>query len=77
MTTQTILPVNAEALKALSESKQEPAWLTDSRLASWNWLASWNCPSWRNNASSAGTSKAMVNIKRAINLLPLTNCLNR
>ncbi|MFB4326052.1 Fe-S cluster assembly protein SufD [Priestia sp. BR_2] len=33
MTTQTILPVNAEALKALSESKQEPAWLTDSRLA--------------------------------------------
>ena len=43
MTTQTILPVNAEALKALSESKQEPAWLTDSRLASWNWLASWNC----------------------------------
>lgn len=34
MTTQTILPVNAEALKALSESKQEPAWLTDSRLAS-------------------------------------------
>jgi len=34
MTTQTILPVNAEALKALSESKQEPAWLTESRLAS-------------------------------------------
>ncbi|GAB6926682.1 Fe-S cluster assembly protein SufD [Paenibacillus sp. JCM 10914] len=34
MTTQTILPVNAEALKALSVSKQEPAWLTDSRLSS-------------------------------------------
>lgn len=34
MTTQTILPVNAEALKALSASKQEPAWLTESRLES-------------------------------------------
>lgn len=34
MTTQTILPVNAEALKALSASKQEPAWVTESRLES-------------------------------------------
>lgn len=33
MTTQTILPVNAETLKALSASKQEPAWVTESRLA--------------------------------------------
>ncbi|KKO53705.1 Fe-S cluster assembly protein SufD [Paenibacillus sp. DMB20] len=33
MTTQTILPVNAEALKALSAGKQEPAWVTESRLA--------------------------------------------
>lgn len=34
MTTQTILPINAETLKALSESRQEPAWLTESRLTS-------------------------------------------
>lgn len=34
MTTQTILPVNIEALKALSASKQEPAWVTESRLTS-------------------------------------------
>lgn len=33
MTTQTILPVNAEALKTWSAGKQEPAWLTESRLA--------------------------------------------
>ena len=34
MTTQTILPVNAETLKAQAVSKQEPAWVTESRLAS-------------------------------------------
>ncbi|NMO95531.1 Fe-S cluster assembly protein SufD [Paenibacillus lemnae] len=34
MTTQTILPVNAETLKSVSEGRQEPAWVTESRLAS-------------------------------------------
>ncbi|QCT03611.1 FeS assembly protein SufD [Paenibacillus algicola] len=33
MTTQTTLPVNAEALKAVSQSKQEPAWVTEGRLS--------------------------------------------
>ncbi|WP_046215546.1 Fe-S cluster assembly protein SufD [Paenibacillus wulumuqiensis] len=32
MTLQTILPLNTEALKSLSQQKNEPAWLTDSRL---------------------------------------------
>ncbi|PZT55010.1 Fe-S cluster assembly protein SufD [Paenibacillus silvae] len=32
MTTQTILPVETEALRALSESNQEPGWLTEQRL---------------------------------------------
>ncbi|CAM2971375.1 Fe-S cluster assembly protein SufD [Paenibacillus sediminis] len=31
MTTQTTLPVDTETLTALSKSKQEPAWLTESR----------------------------------------------
>lgn len=29
MTTQTILPVESEALRALSESNNEPGWLTE------------------------------------------------
>lgn len=33
MTLQTILPLNAESLKSLSEQKNEPAWLTESRLS--------------------------------------------
>lgn len=33
MTTQTILPVDSVALRALSESKNEPAWLTEQRQA--------------------------------------------
>ena len=32
MTTQTILPVESEALRALSESNNEPGWLTEQRL---------------------------------------------
>ncbi|WP_322923009.1 Fe-S cluster assembly protein SufD [Paenibacillus campi] len=32
MTLQTILPLNAEALKSLSQQKNEPAWLAESRL---------------------------------------------
>ncbi len=32
MTTQTILPVNAEGLRQLSEQRQEPTWLTENRL---------------------------------------------
>ncbi|OZB96455.1 Fe-S cluster assembly protein SufD [Paenibacillus sp. XY044] len=32
MTTQTILPVNAEGLSALSKNSSEPAWLTENRL---------------------------------------------
>ncbi|WP_411349503.1 Fe-S cluster assembly protein SufD [Paenibacillus sp. WLX2291] len=33
MTLQTILPLSAEALKSLSQQKNEPAWLTESRLS--------------------------------------------
>lgn len=32
MTLQTILPLNLEALKSLSQQKNEPAWLTENRL---------------------------------------------
>ncbi|GIO31401.1 MULTISPECIES: Fe-S cluster assembly protein SufD [Paenibacillus] len=32
MTTQTILPVNADSLSQLSKQRQEPAWLTENRL---------------------------------------------
>lgn len=32
MTTQTILPVDAERLSELSQSSGEPGWLKDSRL---------------------------------------------
>lgn len=32
MTLQTILPLNTEALKSLSQQKNEPAWLTENRL---------------------------------------------
>lgn len=32
MTTQTILPINAEGLNQLSKQRQEPAWLTENRL---------------------------------------------
>ncbi|SDW26546.1 Fe-S cluster assembly protein SufD [Paenibacillus sp. PDC88] len=33
MTTQTILPVDSEALRALSEGRNEPAWLSEGRQA--------------------------------------------
>lgn len=44
MTTQTILPVNAEALGQLSKQRQEPAWLTENRLKALELAASLELP---------------------------------
>ncbi|WP_339321849.1 Fe-S cluster assembly protein SufD [Paenibacillus sp. FSL W8-0194] len=44
MTTQTILPVNAESLGQLSKQRQEPAWLTENRLKALELAASLELP---------------------------------
>ncbi|MWV44063.1 Fe-S cluster assembly protein SufD [Paenibacillus sp. HJL G12] len=44
MTTQTILPVNAEGLSQLSKQRQEPTWLTENRLKALELAASLKLP---------------------------------
>ncbi|MDR0270971.1 Fe-S cluster assembly protein SufD [Paenibacillus sp.] len=44
MTTQTILPVNAEGLSQLSKQRQEPAWLTENRMKALELAASLELP---------------------------------
>ncbi|WP_145413032.1 Fe-S cluster assembly protein SufD [Paenibacillus xylanexedens] len=74
MTTQTILPVESEALRALSESNQEPGWLTEQRLEALKLAGELALPKLekqkieRWNVSEYGTyqtSKALVSLKDA------------
>lgn len=68
MTTQTILPVDSVALRALSESKNEPAWLTDQRQAALELAGSLELPKLektkieRWNISAYGQYKAVNGI---------------
>ena len=63
MTTQTILPVESEALRALSESNNEPGWLTEQRLEALKLASGLALPELekqkieRWNVSEYGTSK--------------------
>jgi len=81
MTLQTILPLNLEALKSLSQQKNEPAWLTENRLKALELASKLELPKpektkidkW--DLSDYGTYQAPVKVATLDELPPLISAL--
>lgn len=81
MTLQTILPLNLEALKSLSQQKNEPAWLTENRLKALELASKLELPKpektkidkW--DLSDYGTYQAPVKVATLGELPPLISAL--
>lgn len=79
MTTQTILPVDAQKLGELSQSSGEPGWLKDSRLKALELAAELALPKlektridrWNiNNYGEHKAGQALASLSEALLLLP-------
>lgn len=81
MTLQTILPLNLEALKSLSQQKNEPAWLTENRLKALELASKLELPKPEKTKidkwvlSDYGTYQAPVKVATLDELPPLISAL--
>lgn len=66
MTTQTILPVDSEALRALSEGRNEPAWLSEGAKRHLILRAALRFQNWKKQKLNAGIYPRTDNTKQAM-----------